>query len=645
MRPDSPWFRSFRPSPRFVATVLTVAAALAQGGPISGDLLQWHKVTLTVEGPQAAETDTRPNPFRDYRFTVEFAHESGAPRYVVPGYFAADGNAAESGAVSGNKWRAHLSPDKTGTWTYRVSFVSGLGSALSDAPGTPVRPVDGLAGTFKVRRGDGRDPRSRGRLMYANDRYLHFAGTRDYFLKAGPDSPEALLACADFDGTHPGAANPEQVRRRGEAARAPLKTWGPHARDWHDGDPSWRGGKGKGLIGALNYLASKGVNAFSFLTYNAGGDGDNVWPFAAREDKLHYDCSKLDQWGMVFDHATSRGLFLHFKMQETEIDDERRGDRSEPGRVPEALDGGRLGPERMLYCRELIARFSHNLALNWNLGEENTQSSEEIRDMARYIRETDPYDHLIVVHTYPGHQDRVYTPLLGDRSDLTGVSLQNAWNEAHRRTLKWIEESRRAGKPWVVANDEQNPASLGVPPDPGFEGSDGKAREGSSPAYDLHDIRRNTLWGTLMAGGAGVEYYFGYTLPQNDLQCEDWRSRDLSWNYCRIALEFFRLNRVPLPLMENADALIGNPNHENSGYCLAQAGELYLVYLPFGTRSGKPELDLSAAKGTFEVRWYNPRSGGKLLTGDVRRVKSGCKVSLGAPPEDSEEDWLAVVRR
>ena len=67
------------------------------------------------------------------------------------------------------------------------------------------------------------------------------------------------------------------------------------------------------MIGAVNYLSSKGCNVFSFLTYNAGGDGDNVWPFVARDEKFHYDCSKLDQWGVVFDHATSRGMFLHFK--------------------------------------------------------------------------------------------------------------------------------------------------------------------------------------------------------------------------------------------------------------------------------------------------------------------------------------------
>src|SRR5690606_8458592 len=142
---------------------------------------------------------------------------------------------------------------------------------------------------------------------------------------------------------------------------APLKTWGPHVRDWKPGDPTWKGGKGKGMIGALNYLAGRGVNAFSFIPYNAGGDGDNVWPFASHDDKLHYDCSKLDQWAVVFDHAQALGLYLHFKMQEQENDDDG----------PASLDGGDLGPERKLYCRELVARFGHELALNWNLGEEN----------------------------------------------------------------------------------------------------------------------------------------------------------------------------------------------------------------------------------------------------------------------------------
>ena len=81
---------------------------------ISGELRQWHKVTLTLTGPQADEPSTAPNPFMDYRMTVTFAHESGTPTYRVPGYFAGDGDAANSSATSGNKWRAHLAPDKTG---------------------------------------------------------------------------------------------------------------------------------------------------------------------------------------------------------------------------------------------------------------------------------------------------------------------------------------------------------------------------------------------------------------------------------------------------------------------------------------------------------------------------------------------------
>jgi hypothetical protein len=261
--------------------------------------------------------------------------------------------------------------------------------------------------------------------------------------------------------------------------------------------------------------------------------------------------------------------------------------------------------------------------------------------MARYLHNTDPYHHHIVIHTYPNQQDKVYPPLLGKQSELTGASLQNSWSQAHQRTLKWVTESDQAGKPWVVANDEQNPADMGVPPDPGYAGQDGVAVQGGKP-YTLHDIRKLCLWGTLMAGGAGVEYYFGYKFPQNDLVCEDWRSRDKSWDYCRIALDFFRDQKMPITGMKNADALIGNAKNDNSRYCFAKPGELYLVYLPSG---GSAELDMVGANGEFAVQWFNPRTGGALQTGAVKSVVDGGKVSLGAPPADADQDWLIVVRR
>jgi hypothetical protein len=606
---------------------------------ITGELKQWHKVTLTLDGPFANERDTRPNAFTDLAFNVQFTHESGAPSYTVPGYFAADGNAGETSAEAGTKWHAHLSPDKVGTWTYKVSFTKGSQAALNGG-GEALKPFDGITGTFNIDASDktGRDFRSKGRLQYVGKHHLQFAGSKEYFLKAGADAPETLLGYADFDNTIPG--RPDKV---------PLKTWQSHVQDWKAGDPTWKEGKGKGLIGALNYLAGKGVNAFSFLTYNAAGDGDNVWPFIERNDKMHYDCSKLDQWGIIFDHATQLGLYLHFKLQENEMDDDRLGTQSKPGRVPESLDGGKLGPERKLYCRELIARFGHALALNWNIGEENTQSPEEVRDMVKYLHDTDPYQHHIVLHTFPPEQERRYNPLLGNQSLLTGVSLQTGWSASHQRALQWITASDKAGRPWVVAHDEQNPAGLGVPQDPGYKGTDGIAIEKGkkkqnattgdvkSKAYTLHDIRKLTLWGNLMAGGAGVEYYFGYALPENDLICQDFRSRDKSWDYCRIALDFFRTEKIPFAEMTNANALIGNTKDDNSKFCFAKAGELYLVYLPNG---GTTDLDLSGAKGSFTVKWFNPREGVEPKTTGVASLKCGSKGTLTAP---STDDWLAVI--
>ncbi|MEM7312071.1 MAG: DUF5060 domain-containing protein, partial [Planctomycetota bacterium] len=91
---------------------------------VDGELKTWHKVTINLNGPYAHEQDNEPNPFTDYRMQVEFTHASGK-KYVVPGYFAADGNANNSSAESGIVWRAHFAPDKTGEWTYQVTFRQG----------------------------------------------------------------------------------------------------------------------------------------------------------------------------------------------------------------------------------------------------------------------------------------------------------------------------------------------------------------------------------------------------------------------------------------------------------------------------------------------------------------------------------------
>ena len=59
------------------------------------------------------------------------------------------------------------------------------------------------------------------------------------------------------------------------------------------------------------------------------------------------------------------------------------------------------------------------------------------------------------------------------------------------------------------------------------------------------------------------------------------------------------------------------------------------------TRSPDAELDLSDAKGSYKVEWFNPRTGGATKKGG--HAPGGAKRKLVAP--DSKGDWLAIVRK
>jgi hypothetical protein len=288
---------------------LLISNNMAGQAEITGELKQWHKVTLTFNGPESSETASY-NPFLDYRLNVTFSHALTGKSYVVPGYYAADGDAGNTGADSGNKWRVHFAADETGQWSYSVDFRKGKFAAVSEKSNTGKSGefMDEETGSFSITPTDksGVDFRGKGRLQYVNEHYLRFAGTGEYFLKCGADAPENFLSYADFDGTFHNDGHKDDL----------VKTWEAHLKDWKEGDPTWKDGKGKAMIGALNYLASEGMNAFSFLTLNIAGDDQNVFPYIDYDTYDRMDVSKLDQWEVVFEHGQENGLFLHFKTQE-----------------------------------------------------------------------------------------------------------------------------------------------------------------------------------------------------------------------------------------------------------------------------------------------------------------------------------------
>jgi Domain of unknown function (DUF5060)/Putative collagen-binding domain of a collagenase len=589
---------------KFLFLALSCLLTAVNGATVDGELRKWHKVTLGFTGPVTGEAAT-PNPFTDYRLDVTFTHAGSGKTYIVPGYFAADGNAANTSASTGNLWRAHFAPDETGTWTYRASFRSGanVATSASTTAGSSAGHFDGDQGSIAIAATDkaGRDLRGKGRLQYVGKHHLRFAETGGYFMKAGVDSPENLLSYRDFDGDFKSDGRDDDL----------VKDWQPHAGDWNSGDPVWQGGKGKGLIGAVNYLASEGLNSLSFLTMNINGDDNNVFPYTTFGERARLDVSRLDQWEIVFEHATRNGMYLHFKTQETENE--------------LLLDGGATGNQRKLYYRELIARFGHHLALNWNLGEEtNDASTSQKVAWAQYFHDTDPYHHLIVIHNGDSHYD-----LLGSASKLTGFSRQmNAadFTDTFGDIKNYIDRSAAAGKPWVVAADEPGDSQYSLRPD-------------SNAASSHADARKHALWATIMAGGAGCEFYFGYALEESDLNCEDFRSRDAFWDYCRHALAFIESSGVPFQDMKNQNPLVSGSGN-NANRCLAKPGSSYLVHLPSG---GSATLNLAGAGGSFQVKWFDPRNGGSLIPGNT--VNGGGTVSLGAPPNPSNQDWVALLQQ
>ena len=139
-----------------------------------------------------------------------------------------------------------------------------------------------------------------------------------------------------------------------------------------------------------------------------------------------------------------------------------------------------------------------------------------------------------------------------------------------------------------------------------------------------------------MAGGAGVEWYFGYKYDHNDLNCEDWRSRDNMWDQTRYALEFFH-QHLPFTEMDHHDELTA----AGDDYCFAQPGKVYVIYL---SKGGTTKLDLGQSAGTFSVKWYNPRGGGPLQSGSLKSVRAPGIVSVGRPPIDPKKDWVILVR-
>jgi len=576
---------------------------------VEGRRKVWHPLAVSFRGPTACEIDDSLNPFLDYRLVVTFTGPAGTS-YKVPGFFAGDGH----GEGTGNVWRVRFTPDAAGPWSFQASFRKGKDIAVlpdSDA-GEPVIP-DGQSGELTITVADPNAPGflAKGKLAYAPGKfYLKTLGDNRYWIKGGTDSPEDLLAYEGFDNTRSGS-------------KFVVKRYTGHVRDWKPGDPDWGNGRGKAIIGAMNYLADQHVNLVYFLPMNIGGDGQNVWPFAGKikpagdptNDNTHYDISKLHQWEIVFDHAQKKGIVLHVVFNEAEKNNKLE------------LGGKDLTTERKLFYREMLARFGHHNAVIWNLCEEYNiglnLGPQSVKEFAAYIAQLDPYHHPITVH-HAKDASEAWKPFLGDELfSITSLQMGRKDIEPVVETFRTL--TRQAERVIPIAVDEFTVTTT---------------EKAWIPVDDSVALRKEKLWPAYLSGGQ-VEF-----IVAELLDTQDFRKYEDLWKYIWYARKFME-EHLPYWDMEPADELLtgesvyAGKTCSHDGQVFAKKGECYAIYLPIARQTGV--LDLRNATGRFVKRWYNPRTG--EFDGAWENLTGGKKVEIGPAPGTPDEDWVVLIKK
>ncbi|MEZ6016960.1 MAG: hypothetical protein R3F49_17715 [Planctomycetota bacterium] len=315
-------------------------------------------------------------------------------------------------------------------------------------------------------------------------RYLKYswpglAVRKQYFLKIGVNSPENWFGYRDFYKSgkdlryemnplaaataYPNGSNAGPGSGAWHSFSSPsvgtVHVGGPHnTMDWQNG-PDWdttrstvdldlvtgfltealddNRSAGRGIIGAIRYLSSQGLNSMYVEPMNLGGDGRDTHPFAAIDladlgyaatgpatprSVFNYSIRRAREWNIVLAFAMLKGMLVQFQLHEHEqanlgwLDydwDPATGDAVTAGIVPHSLTHA-----RRLYLKQMIAHFGCHTGIQWNLCEENAVAAQfavaQLRAMADWIMLWDGYhDHPIAVHSN-GNSWNLYKLIVDD---------------------------------------------------------------------------------------------------------------------------------------------------------------------------------------------------------------------------------------
>lgn len=477
---------------------------------------------IPLTGPNLPEDS---GVFLDYAMEVTLISPTGT-RYYDIGYYNGNG-----------QWLSRFMPDREGAWFYCAKLYNGQNIAVQeDGAKIAANTVHAVEGVIQVSSVVGTGFMAKGELLHRGAHYLQFADNA-YYLKTGTNSPENLLAYAGIDNT------------------VPTHSYAPHVPHWNSGDPTINGSQG--LIGALNYLGSMGVNSVYALTMNLGGDANDVYPWISPATKVHYDTSKLEQWHTIFLHAMEKEIMVTLVLGETEEENTLW------------LDNGELGPERRLYYRELIARFDHLPAIKYNISEENDYSYLQTIEFITYMRQWTKKP--ITFHTNLDYL--VFQVDAAPYLDITSIQYRP------EKGGDFVEELREADN-WVVDMDEQYVGLTNT---------------------NAVELRKSALYPVLFSGG-NIEWYAGWP---SDVLMENFSSRETMWRYQKIAADL--LKEYPFWTFVPQDWRLDRP-----GEVFTDGESVFLFYLPYANDGAVAR----GLEGNYSMHRMNPGTGARYFVGD-----------------------------
>jgi len=252
-----------------------------------------------------------------------------------------------------------------------------------------------------------------------------------------------------------------------------------------------------------------------------------------------------------------------------------------------------MGHDRMKrYWRYLIARYAaYNITYNL-FGEANEFGGSWKTIVSDYVgitRTYDPYHHLLSTHTTGGPSPADIQSL-----NLDFAILQNSVSA----TSTYV-----SGLSMPIVNSEYG----------GYEGF-----------QVTGDQLRPMTWNIRMRGG-----YFVYESWLSTADMPD-PIHSPGAQYVKYNNDFFEKN-TQYWLLEPNSSLFGGKQG------LANPGNEYITYLQTG---GTVTVDLSAASGTLDVSWYNPRTG--VFTGQTTTT-GGSSQQFTAPPDGN--DWVLYIAK